>query len=169
MIYRVPNPACGGVLPVELITDRAKRYRANSEQCRPTGPRVCACGSTKNLGVGHLDGNEDNGDRSNLAWQCKSCNAKQAHADKKAGKGKRTRQFNPRRPKVNTRGKKAKPPADSIPNLAAYSIAVSQHRRGAHDEGGRIIHATPPHIRRQYAREIAARKAERGTNTRVPF
>lgn len=212
MAYRVSNPGvCGGVLPVELITDRAKRYRANSEQCKPDGPKVCACGSKTNIGVGHLDGNEDNGARKNLAWQCKRCNALQLHADKAAGRGKRTRQYNPQtpekgkrksrrgsphspeskgrngRPKVNPslhspqegpRTKKDRPSSDlqykrlGIPNLAAYSIAASEHQRGTYDKAGEIIHATPLHVRRQYAREIAARKRERGTDKRnrdIPF
>ena len=69
--YWVPNPATGGRKPVELITDRAKRYRANSPDNRPAGPRRCViCGSRKHVGVMHLDGDESHGERRNLAWGC---------------------------------------------------------------------------------------------------
>lgn len=82
--------------PVSEITDRAKRYRANHRDVRPTGPKACMfCGSRKNVGVHHCDGNEDHGHRRNLGWACKSCNAKIAHWMKREGIGKRTRQFNP--------------------------------------------------------------------------
>lgn len=146
----IGNP-CGGSKPVDQISDRAKRYRANSAECKPAGPRKCfECGSKKTVGVGHLDGNEDNGRRSNLAWQCKSCNAKQAHADKAAGRGKRTRQLNPTK--------------QGYPNFAEYSFAAAEHKRGAFDAGGFIIHNTPKDLRRQYADEIWKRRRARGTD-----
>src|SRR5271157_2449666 len=75
------------------LTDRAKRYRA---QKNVTGPRRCVlCGSTKDLGVMHLDGNESHGESKNLAWGCRSCNQKLSHGFKRAGAGKRTAQYNP--------------------------------------------------------------------------
>jgi len=50
---------------------------------------------------------------------------------------------------------------------AQYGRAVAEHRRGAHDEGGAIIHATPKPLRSKYAAQIARTKKERrGT---VPF
>lgn len=52
--------------------------------------------------------------------------------------------------------------------FAQYGRAVAEHRRGAHDEGGAIIHATPPATRSRYAREIARIKKQRGT-AEVPF
>lgn len=54
----------------------------------------------------------------------------------------------------------------AAPTYRQYVHGVSIHQRGAHDEGGRIIHATPPGLRSRYARRIAATKKERGT---VPF
>jgi hypothetical protein len=57
-------------------------------------------------------------------------------------------------------------PAPPPPTFAQYAFGVSIHTRGAHDEGGKIIHATPPAKRHQYAQEIARRKAERYS---VPF
>ena len=58
------------------------------------------------------------------------------------------------------------------PTFAQYAWAVSQHVRGAHDEGGAIIHATPEETRREYADKIARIKRGRGTMGRggaVPF
>lgn len=46
-------------------------------------------------------------------------------------------------------------------NLAQYVQAAVEHTRGAHDEGGRIIHETPKAKRREFAREIAFRKGYR--------
>src|SRR5271165_6846720 len=79
--------------PVRSITDRAKRYRAN--KVHKLRSRCEECGSRDNLGVGHRDGDEANNRPSNLFTQCKSCNGVQAVADKKAGRGVRTRQYNP--------------------------------------------------------------------------
>jgi hypothetical protein len=163
--FEIPNPGlpggrqlvnllnpCSGVKPVAEITDRAKRYRANADGCRPDGPKACAyCGSTQNVGVHHVDGNEDNTTRRNLKFACKSCNAKIANEHKRVGKGKRTRQFNP------------------VPNLAQYSIAAAGHQRGSHDAGGKVIHDTPAEVRSQYAREIWKRRRAHGTDKRVPF
>lgn len=89
---------------VSKITDRAKRYRANTPECLPIGPRRCSrirngklCGSKRNLVVGHKDGNESNSRRSNLEWECKSCNTYFGKRDAKMGRGERTRQYNPTR------------------------------------------------------------------------
>ncbi len=77
------------------ITDRAKRYRAN--RCKKKAKFCETCGSRQNLLIGHRDGNESNGRPYNLGTFCKSCNGKDAAADKKAGRGVRTRQYNPTR------------------------------------------------------------------------
>lgn len=77
----------------EKITDRAKRYRAN--KVHKLKKRCEECRSRKNLGVGHRDGDESNNRPSNLFTQCKSCNGKQTARDIKAGRGVRTRQYNP--------------------------------------------------------------------------
>jgi hypothetical protein len=62
-------------------------------------------------------------------------------------------------------------PAAHIPTYGQYGLAVAMHdkKTHAHDEGGAIIHATPPAVRAQYARKIAAVKKRRGTASRVPF
>jgi hypothetical protein len=75
------------------ITDRAKRYRANHDV--PEGARVCLfCGSTKDLGVDHIDGFEEHGEPENLIWLCRSCNQLKSSVYVKAGLGRRTAQFN---------------------------------------------------------------------------
>jgi hypothetical protein len=123
------------------ITDRAKRYRA---QNAVTGPRKCVlCGSTKDLGVMHLTGNEDHGERANLAYGCRSCNGKLAAAFKRIGAGRPTNQYNPAK--------------GGVPTFEQYMWAVSNHTRTAHDEGGAVIHATPKHKRIEYARRIVSK------------
>ena len=125
------------------VTDRAKRYRAQS---RVTGPRRCViCGSRQNLGVMHLSGNEDDGEPANLAYGCKSCNGKLAAAFKAVGAGRPTRQYNPA--------------SGQVPTFEQYAWAVSQQNHsGEHGQAGAIIHATPKHKRIEYAKRIA-RKA----------
>ena len=102
------NPApegCGGRKPADQVTDRALRYRANSDSCRPGGPKRCLwCGvresanaTAKRPGVevAHIDGNESNTAPENLAWTCRSCNQKVAAVMKRAGVGRPTNQYNP--------------------------------------------------------------------------
>lgn len=62
-------------------------------------------------------------------------------------------------------------PNAPAPTYAQYAHGVSIHRRGARDEGGAIIHATPPALRHKYAEQIARTKKQRGTAGRseVPF
>ena len=122
------------------LTDRAFRYRA---QNNVTGPKRCVfCGSKKDLGVMHLDGNESHGEVANLAYGCRSCNGILAHAFKSIGAGRPTNQYNP---------------SQGVPTFQQYMWAVSNHEREAHDEGGAIIHATPKHKRIEYARRIASK------------
>ena len=80
--------------PVGEITDRAKRYRAQSNV---PGPKKCViCGKNPGkLDVMHLSGDESDGDSKNLAYGCRSCNGKLAAAWKRAGSPVRTRQYNP--------------------------------------------------------------------------
>ncbi len=128
--------------PSRDITDRAKRYRAQS---RVTGPKRCViCGGRQNLGVMHLSGNESDGEPANLAYGCKSCNGKLGAAFKRIGAGKPTNQYNP---------------STGVPTYEQYKWAVRNHTKKEHDEGGAVIHATPKHKRVQYAKMIAAEAA----------
>jgi len=128
---------------VAQITDRAKRLRAN--KVHKLRKRCEQCGARKNLGVGHRDGDESNNRPSNLFTQCKSCNGRQAARDKKAGRGVRTRQYNP-----------------GAINLAQYVQAAMDHVRGSHDAAGRVLHETPKSVRRAFAKEIWWRRGYRG-------
>jgi hypothetical protein len=86
---------------VGQISDRAKRYRAHSPGCEPSGPRKCfKCGSRRNVVPDHIDGDESNGRRSNLRWACKRHNTILGKKMAKAGKGVRTRQYNPAPDKI---------------------------------------------------------------------
>jgi hypothetical protein len=58
-------------------------------------------------------------------------------------------------------------PAPQVPTFGQYAHGVAMHQRGQKDEGGKVIHATPPAIRSEYARRIAAIK--RGRRSEVPF
>lgn len=144
-----------GLKPVEQITDRAKRYRA---QNNVTGPKKCVlCGAgpkgKRPLDVMHLSGDESDGDPKNLAYGCRKCNATLSAAFKAIGSKVRTRQYNPA--------------SGTVPSFQQYAWAVSVHSRGAHDEGGAIIHATPKSKRIEYAKRIAETRRER--YDAVPF
>lgn len=80
--------------PVEQVTDRAKRYRANADA--GDMPQVCMfCAATKDLQVDHLDGFEEHGEPENLIILCRSCNQLKSSVFKSAGLGRRTDQYNP--------------------------------------------------------------------------
>ena len=134
--------------PAHQITDRAKRYRANTPECCPALPRICAlCGSTRFVVIDHIDGDESNGAPRNLRWLCKSCNTRFGLALARAGFGKRTRQYNP-----------------GARTLAQYTRAALQHARGQHDAGGKIIHETPKEKREEFAAQIWRRRRAYGTD-----
>ena len=172
-LVRLPNPsappACPrGRKPVAKLTDRAKRYRANAPGCRPAGPRQCVyCRARKNVGVHHLDGDESNGRKSNLAWACKSCNTRLGYLFKRAGAGARTRQYNPR-------GRSKGDPAFTQYAWAVNVICRRRDRaRGLCDfssdrltkQAVEIVRATPVGLRRDYARRAASRRRP----SEVPF
>jgi hypothetical protein len=150
--------------PVEQITDRAKRYRANRPGVRPNLPKKCAvCGSGKNVGVDHKDGDESNGRRSNLAWLCKRCNARKAVLQKAAGVGVRTRQFNP------SRGARSR-------ELAHYDALVKVMRgdlEGNSRKAHEAVLEADPELRSQYTSNSWAIRRQRygksGRREKLPF
>lgn len=152
--------------PVEQITDRAKRYRANRPGVRPNLPKKCAvCGSGKNVGVDHKDGDESNGRRSNLGWLCKRCNARKAVLQKAAGVGVRTRQFNPSR----SRGAQSR-------KLGHYDALIKIMRgeiEGGSEKAHEDILATDPALRSQYTSNSWAIRRQRygpsGRREKLPF
>jgi len=129
------------------ITDRAKRYRAQNAVPGPKRCVICNAGFSQagKLQVMHLSGDESDGAAKNLAYGCRSCNQRLAAQWKRLGSPVRTRQYNP----------------STVPTFKQYARAVSIHERGAHDEGGAIIHATPRSKRIEYARRIAEAKGSR--------
>ena len=149
-----------GRKPVSEISDRAKRYRANSPENRPPGRKQCGyCGALKNVGVDHVDGNEDNGAPHNLLYACKSCNGKKAAVTKRAGLGKLTRQFNPGRARSGNR------------SLKEYGDAIKVMRGdfpGDVAAAVRTIHSTPASVRSAYtSRSWPTRKAIYGPSGRA--
>lgn len=151
--------------PVTAITDRAKRYRANRPEVRPADPKQCAyCGSRKNVGVHHVNGDESVNTRKNLAWACKSCNASIAAIHKANGIGKRTKQYN--------EGKLPRP----AKSLQEYGHLISVMRDGSEKQALRTkahnrILATPAWMRSAFtAKTWNVRKPDRGRDyDEVPF
>jgi hypothetical protein len=146
------------------ISDRAKRYRASAEGFRPSPPKQCGfCGSKKNVGVGHIDGNEDHGEPDNLMWTCKRCNTIQANLLKKAGLGKRVQQMNPKKGRDSGQ-------------MAEYAAAIKVMRgefEGDAAAAMRTIRATPASVRSAYTRRTwPTRRAIYGPSGRqsdLPF
>lgn len=159
----ISNPTQpGGRKPVELITDRAKRYRAN--QTPPPGPRQCHyCGRKPARDIDHVDGDEANGSPANLAWACRGCNTRKGVVFRNAGIGKLTRQFNP-----------AKAPSGAS-SLGQWIQAVMALRGESSSmsvpAAVDLVHATPAARRSEFAAEIWERRRQRGTDKRdqVPF
>lgn len=148
----------GGRKPVAAITDRAKRYRANAEGFRPGPPKQCGfCGLKKNVGVCHINGNEDDGAPENLMWGCKSCNAIAAVLMKRAGVGKRTQQYNPA--KMSKRAM-----------MDAYGAAIKVMRGQFEGDIGKAIatiRGTPRDVRSAYtSRTWPTRRAIYGSSGR---
>jgi hypothetical protein len=140
--------------PVHSIANRAKRYRANHPAVRPPGPKRCSVANCQTpnrfVVVDHRDGDEANYSRRNLRWLCKSHNTKFGLRNVRQGKG----QIVSGRNSVGAK------------SLGAYVAAALEHKRGAHDAGGKIIHETPVARRRAYAREIWSRRRHYGTDRR---
>lgn len=141
--HAVPNPATPRQLrPVELITDRAKRYRANRNP--PPGPRRCGfCASRRSIDIDHVDGHESNDAARNKQFLCRSCNVSKGRVQARAGKGTRTAQFNPERP----------------PTFRQYVDAVLTLRGdipGNVGKAARVLQATPPARRIEFVDRIAA-------------
>lgn len=181
------NPAepCGGIKPAADVTDRALRYRANSEECTPEGPRRCMwCGlrekrATANLSnrdyyggkrpvveVAHIDGDETNTTPENLAWTCRSCNQRVAAVMRKAGVGRPTNQYNP--------AKKRKGATDYREYARALGI-LDGSATGDVADAVALIHATSKVKRSEFQKDIwEVRKERYGPSGRkdggsVPF
>jgi len=165
----VPNPTRPGARkPVDLITDRAKRYRAQADV--PAGPRVCGyCGNPSTM-VDHIDGHEEHGEPENLMHACRPCNVTKAHIMQAAGLGRKTVQYNPQ--------------ASWAHSLAQWVWAVSRIRR--RDASGRLaprdawkteapasevkaavemVRATPPAKRAEFAAQLRGKQRRRSSGS----
>ena len=117
------------------------------------------CGSTRNVEVGHVNGHEEDTSPANLLWTCRTCNVRCGNTLRRYGLGRLTRQYNPG--------------AAGAENLGQWMNAVMSMK----GEGGTMtvsdavamIRATPPEDRSRFAREIWARRRQRGTDLQVPF
>lgn len=101
----------------------------------------------------HVDGEEQNGEPSNLVWACRSCNTTLGVVMKQQGLGRRTAQFNP-----NVQGART---------LGQWVTAVlSMKGEGPMEPSAavEVIQATPLERRSSFAQEIWRLRRERGTD-----
>lgn len=162
---RTRNNPCA-VTRKAQVSDRALRYRANQESCIPQGPRICGfCGSKRNVEVHHIDGFEEHDEPENLMWACRSCNTKVGAVIAKAGLGRRTEQFNPKKSK-------------GAKTVQQWAAAILTLKKGAAimpvAEAVEIVRATPFRKRSEFQTEIINRRWEleramRGDRDAVPF
>jgi len=137
------------------VTDRAQRYRANKiADAGELGPKVCHfCGDPKApVMVGHIDGHEENSEPENLAWTCRPCNSLTANVLNRAGMGRLTHQFNPRKKRTGI-------------TFGQYTTAV-QVLRGESDampvnEAVEIVRAVPAYRRSSFAKDVWRLRKER--------
>jgi hypothetical protein len=134
--------------PVLLITDRAKRYRANAGRKKA---RLCAFCANPVMDVDHISGDEADGEPANLIDLCRSCNTRKGIVQKRARIGKRTRQYNPEAPARQ-------------PTFEEYTAAVAILRGDVPAnylqvrKAGATIQATNDSRRAAYTRQIQASK-----------
>jgi hypothetical protein len=162
----VMNPAGRPLKEVSKISDRAKRYRANKVGAH--GRKRCNyCGSVKNVGVDHVNGNESDYAAKNLVWACKACNTRKGLLFRRKGLGVITSQSNPSR----SRGGKAQ--------MDAYAAAIKVMRgdfEGDVSKAVATIRATPPAVRSAYTsrtwsmrRQIYGPAGRQMSLSEVPF
>ena len=140
------------------VSDRALRYRANQEGCRPAGETRCGfCGSKRNVEVHHVDGREEHSSAENLMWACRACNTKIGSEMKRAGIGRRTVQFNPAAQGAKSVGQWM----TAVMSMKGQSDAMSL------SDAVEMIRATSPAKRSGFASEIWSRRRKRAGE--VPF
>jgi hypothetical protein len=112
---------------------------------------VCSlCGTSRNVEVHHLDGDESNTDRRNLLWSCRRCNVKVGFVLRRAGIGRLTRQFNPN--------------LEGAMSLGQWVTAVQGMKGESNMDPASavaIIRATPASRRSEFASEIWRRRRQR--------
>ena len=166
----VPNPSERGALrDVALISDRAKRYRAQ-DAIEQSDKRCYLCGAPegaeRRMDVEHIDGFEAHANPANLAYACRPCNTRKGRMMGAAGKGKKTVQRNP-----------AKSAGAQSPGQYALAAMVLRGESNAMslDDAIALMHATPPDTRSRFAASLYRRsRAVREQNKRsrqseIPF
>ncbi|MGH9533812.1 MAG: HNH endonuclease [Terriglobales bacterium] len=151
------------------MTDRALRFRAR--RTIRFGWAACHwCGATADLMPHHLDGHEENNTPANLLLVCRSCNVRAGNTLRKAGLGRKTRQYNPFYVITNPAEKGAEGLAEWI-EAARVATGQIHPARMPLEQAIRTVQATPPARRTRFAREIWALRRERGTdrNAAIPF
>ncbi len=142
------------------------------------------CGAQGNVMVGHINGDEADGELANLVFTCRSCNATIGLFMARAGFGRRTVQDNPVSfpvqlaissglkaalvPRVNDAG------AGGARNLRQWVIAVTSMKGSGPmklADAVEMVRATSPAKRSEYAREIWRLRRAHGTDKGmgVPF
>jgi hypothetical protein len=113
--------------------------------------------------VGHLNGDESDGEPANLVWNCRSCNTRLGVVFKRLGLGRRTRQYNPVAEGAKSLGQWLTAVTSMKGENSAMSVA----------DAVAMIRATPLERRSQFAEEIwQKRRAHYGPTGRsdsVPF
>jgi hypothetical protein len=112
--------------------------------------------------VGHVDGEERNTAAHNLFWTCRSCNVLCANVLRRAGIGRKTRQYNPASAGATSLGQW----------LTAVQSMKGQSDQMPVDAAVAMIHATPPEKRSGFGKEIWRLRRAHGTDRRggdVPF
>ena len=109
-----------------------------------------------------MDGHEENTARYNLVWTCRSCNVLCANALRRAGIGRKTRQYNPA--------------SAGATSLGQWLTAVTSMKGESSDmtvqDAVAMIHATAPVKRSAFAKEIWRLRRAHGTDRgagEVPF
>ena len=166
----IHNPATGALRPVELITDRAKRYRANTAAAGADISRqhCCYCGATNPRDLDHVNGREADSDPSNLVPACRSCNAGKGALFARLKIGKKTAQYNP-----------AGAGAATLAQWTAAVLSITPHdpakkRYGAGPmevaDAVQLIRDTPPARRSKFGAMLSHRRARGGRGKdEVPF
>jgi hypothetical protein len=111
--------------------------------------------------VGHISGDERDDSPANLFWICRSCNVRSGNTLRKAGIGRKTRQYNPA--------------SQGATSLAQWLTAVMSMKGQSDampvDAAVAMIRATTPARRSEFAGAIWDRRRQHGADRgdAVPF
>jgi hypothetical protein len=143
------------------VTDRQHRQRSRACIDPALLKRCGFCGSSRNMRVHHLNGDEADEDPKNLIGACHACNTQIGFLLKRHNIGRRVDlEYNP--------------PAQPARNLAQWMMAVKSMHGESNDMTPRqaiaMIRATSPNRRSHFADDIWKLRRARGTDrTAVPF